>query len=47
LLYMNKLEKDQQYKDYLNMQRASMMKGGITRSADKPTPAQILKVKVT
>lgn len=47
LLYMNKLEKDQQYKDYMNMQRAGMMKGGITRSADKPTPAQILKVKVT
>jgi hypothetical protein len=47
LLYMNKLEKDKQYKDYMNMQRAGMMKGGITRNADKPTPAQILKVKVT
>jgi len=47
LLYMNKLEQDQRYKDYLNMQRAGMGKSGITRSADKPTPAQILKVKVT
>ena len=47
LLYMNKLEKDQQYKDYMNAQRMSMMKGGISRSADKPTPAHILKVKVT
>lgn len=47
LLYMNKLEKDQQYKDYMNAQRMGMMKGGISRNPDKPTPAQILKVKVT
>ena len=47
LLYMNKLEKDQQYKDYMNAQRMSMMKTGISRNPDKPTPAQILKVKVT
>lgn len=47
LLYMNKLDQDAKAKEYMNMQRASMMKGGISRSPDKPTPAQILKVKVT
>lgn len=47
LLYLNKIDQDAKAKEYMNMQRASMMKGGISRSPDKPTPAQILKVKVT
>ena len=48
LLYMKKLEEDQRYKDYMNMQRSAMAKGGIASgNPDKLTPAQILKVKVT